>query len=118
MKKKTDPHDPLAGNAMKGDLLALKKKMHEEEAARAKEARSRAEDSIRAAREALGEAGEEAIERTREAVESADEYVHENPWTAIGIAAGIGLVVGMLLTLPLMQVPFAMALERMLANFR
>lgn len=62
------------------------------------EARTRAEDSIRAAREALGEAGEEAVERTREAVESADEYVHENPWTAIGIAAGVGLVVGLLLS--------------------
>jgi ElaB/YqjD/DUF883 family membrane-anchored ribosome-binding protein len=62
------------------------------------EARTRAEESIRAARQALGEAGEEAIERTREAVESADEYVHENPWTAIGIAAGVGLVVGLILS--------------------
>ncbi len=61
-------------------------------------ARARAEESIRAARDALAEAGEEAVERTREAVESADEYVHENPWTAIGIAAGVGLVVGMLLS--------------------
>ena len=61
------------------------------------EARARAEDSIRMAREALSEAGEEAMERTREAVASADEYVHENPWTAVGIAAGIGLVVGIIL---------------------
>ena len=61
-------------------------------------ARARAEVSIRAARDALAEAGEEAVERTREAVESADEYVHENPWTAIGIAAGVGLVVGLLLS--------------------
>ena len=61
------------------------------------EARSRAEDSIRMAREALSEAGGEAMERTREAVAGADEYVHENPWTAVGIAAGIGLVVGLIL---------------------
>jgi ElaB/YqjD/DUF883 family membrane-anchored ribosome-binding protein len=61
-------------------------------------ARARAEDSIRAAREALAEAGEEAVERGREAAESADEYVHEHPWTAIGIAAGVGLVIGLLLS--------------------
>lgn len=61
-------------------------------------ARSRAEDSIRAARQALAEAGEEAVERGREAAESADEYVHEHPWTAIGIAAGVGLVIGLLLS--------------------
>lgn len=61
------------------------------------EARARAEDSIRMAKEALGEMGEEALARTREAVESADDYVHENPWAAVGIAAGIGLVVGLLL---------------------
>lgn len=62
------------------------------------EARARAEDSIRMAKEALGEMGEEALERTREAAASADEYVRANPWQAVGIAAGIGLVVGMLLT--------------------
>lgn len=61
------------------------------------QARARAEDSIRIAREALGDLGEEAMERSREAVKSADDYVHDNPWTAIGIAAGVGLVVGVLL---------------------
>lgn len=61
------------------------------------EARARAEESIRMARAALGEMGDEALERTREAVASADDYVRDNPWTAVGIAAAIGLVVGMLL---------------------
>jgi ElaB/YqjD/DUF883 family membrane-anchored ribosome-binding protein len=61
------------------------------------EARARAEESIRMARAALGEMGDEAFERTREAVASADDYVRDNPWTAVGIAAAIGLVVGMLL---------------------
>jgi ElaB/YqjD/DUF883 family membrane-anchored ribosome-binding protein len=26
-----------------------------------------------------------------------DHQVHENPWTAVGIAAGVGLIVGILL---------------------
>lgn len=62
------------------------------------QARIKAEDSIRAAREALAEAGDETLERAREAAASADEYVHEHPWTAVGIAAGIGLLAGLLLS--------------------
>jgi ElaB/YqjD/DUF883 family membrane-anchored ribosome-binding protein len=62
------------------------------------EARAKAEQSIHAAREALAGAGDEALEHTREAIASADEYVHRNPWAAVGVAAGIGLVVGLLLS--------------------
>ena len=41
---------------------------------------------------------EEALSaRTREAAHAADEYVHESPWTAIGVAAGVGVLVGLLL---------------------
>jgi ElaB/YqjD/DUF883 family membrane-anchored ribosome-binding protein len=33
----------------------------------------------------------------RSAANSSDTYVHEKPWTAIGIAAGVGLLVGLLI---------------------
>ena len=36
-------------------------------------------------------------ERTREVAKATDHYVHEHPWKAIGVAAGIGLLVGMLI---------------------
>jgi ElaB/YqjD/DUF883 family membrane-anchored ribosome-binding protein len=29
--------------------------------------------------------------------DSADHYVQENPWTAIAVSAGVGLVIGMLI---------------------
>ncbi|RYF36345.1 MAG: DUF883 family protein, partial [Comamonadaceae bacterium] len=29
---------------------------------------------------------------------AADVYVHENPWRAIGLAAGAGLVIGLLIS--------------------
>lgn len=32
-------------------------------------------------------------------VEEGDEYVHENPWRVIGLAAGVGLLVGVLYSL-------------------
>lgn len=37
------------------------------------------------------------MEKGRAAAEATDAYVHENPWTTMGIAAGLGLVVGLLL---------------------
>ena len=61
------------------------------------EARTRAEASLRAARTRLAEAGDEITERTRAAATAADDYVRDNPWHAVGIAAGIGFAVGLLL---------------------
>jgi ElaB/YqjD/DUF883 family membrane-anchored ribosome-binding protein len=34
--------------------------------------------------------------RAREALDDADEYVRENPWQSIGVAAGIAFLVGLL----------------------
>ncbi len=59
--------------------------------------RARAEESVRAARARLAAAGERIGEQSREAVKHADHYVHENPWNAIGIAAGVGLLLGILI---------------------
>lgn len=61
------------------------------------EVRARAEESLRQAKVRLGEVEEEALRRAREIADAADEYVHENPWQSVGIAAGIGLLVGLLL---------------------
>lgn len=61
------------------------------------EVRARAEESLRQAKTRLSEVEEEAMRRAREIAEATDEYVHENPWQSVGIAAGIGLVLGLLL---------------------
>ena len=34
----------------------------------------------------------------KDAGKAADAYVHENPWKAVGIAAGAGLIIGMLIS--------------------
>ncbi|HEY8608637.1 MAG TPA: DUF883 family protein [Noviherbaspirillum sp.] len=39
-----------------------------------------------------------ALEKGKAAAEGADVFVHEKPWHAVGIAAGIGLVVGLLVS--------------------
>ena len=58
--------------------------------------RQRAEESVRQARERLTEIEGEVRMRAREAVRTTDRYVHENPWGAIGVAAGVGFILGLL----------------------
>lgn len=61
------------------------------------EVRTRAEESLRQAKARLVEVEEEALRRAREVADAADEYVRENPWQSVGIAAGVGLVLGLLI---------------------
>lgn len=61
------------------------------------EVRARAEESLRAARERLSGLEDEALKRAREVADATEEYVRENPWQSIGIAAGVGLVLGILI---------------------
>ncbi len=58
--------------------------------------RGRVKDRMNQAKEDLIRMQDVAITKAREAGDAADEFVHENPWQSIGVAAGIGLVVGML----------------------
>lgn len=53
---------------------------------RIEEVRARAEESLRAAREHLKGAGVEL-----------DTQVRAHPWAAVGVAAGVGLIIGILL---------------------
>jgi ElaB/YqjD/DUF883 family membrane-anchored ribosome-binding protein len=39
-----------------------------------------------------------AMGKAKDAGRAADTYVRENPWTAVGIAAGVGVVLGMLIS--------------------
>ena len=60
--------------------------------------RERIQESLAAAKERLAIAQESLVAKTRQAAKATDEYVHENPWKSVGIAAGTGLVVGMLIS--------------------
>jgi ElaB/YqjD/DUF883 family membrane-anchored ribosome-binding protein len=45
----------------------------------------------------LAEAEALVIDKAKAAGRAADDYVHDNPWRAVGIAAGVGLLVGLLI---------------------
>jgi ElaB/YqjD/DUF883 family membrane-anchored ribosome-binding protein len=61
-------------------------------------ARERIQESLQQAKVKLAETEAMVSERARQAARYTDDYVHENPWNAIGIAAGIGLLLGLLMS--------------------
>jgi ElaB/YqjD/DUF883 family membrane-anchored ribosome-binding protein len=60
-------------------------------------ARAKVQESLRLAKERLMTAETALADRTREAARATDLYVHENPWKSIGVAASLGVIVGMLI---------------------
>lgn len=61
-------------------------------------ARERIQENLAAAKERLAAAQQQVVAKTKAAAKATDEYVHENPWKAVGIAAGAGLIIGMLIS--------------------
>jgi ElaB/YqjD/DUF883 family membrane-anchored ribosome-binding protein len=61
------------------------------------EVRGRIQTGLHLSRAKLAHLQEVAVSKAKAANHATDEYVHENPWKSIGIAAGAGLVIGMLL---------------------
>ena len=64
---------------------------------KAAELRDRAMTSLRRTREALYDVQDAVLERGRKAARATDDYVHDNPWQAIGIAGVTGLLLGLLI---------------------
>ncbi len=60
-------------------------------------ARARIEQSLQEAKKTVSDAEDILIDKTKEMAKAADDYVRQNPWNAVGIATGIGLVLGLLL---------------------
>jgi len=59
-------------------------------------ARSKFEDKVKSAKASLAEASQPAIDRTMKTAAAADDYVRDNPWTAVAVAVAAGALVGFL----------------------
>lgn len=57
--------------------------------------RARVQVRLHDAKVRLGEAETVLVAKTKAAAKATDAYVHESPWTAIGVAAGLGLLLGL-----------------------
>ena len=60
-------------------------------------ARERIQASLATAKVKLADADRVVREKTKVAAKATDEYVQDNPWQAVGIAALAGLVLGVLI---------------------
>ena len=60
-------------------------------------ARQKIEQSLIEGKKALADAEKTLVMKSKEAADVADDYVRENPWSAVGIAAGVGLILGLLI---------------------
>ncbi len=61
-------------------------------------ARARVQDSLDSAKLKLALLGAVAADQARAAVRATDDYVHDHPWQSVGIAAMVGLVLGMMIS--------------------
>lgn len=58
--------------------------------------RRRVQQSVNDVKSNLTQLQGTVVERAKPAAEACDQYVHTHPWTAIGISALAGLVIGLL----------------------
>lgn len=64
---------------------------------KAAELRSKIEDRLHDARATLEVMQDTILEKTKQVGSAADDYVQDNPWKSVGIAAGVGLLIGILI---------------------
>ena len=61
-------------------------------------ARERIQASLATAKVKLTDAEQALLEKSKLAAKATDEYVRDNPWQAVGVAAVAGLVLGVLIS--------------------
>lgn len=61
------------------------------------EMRERIRQNLVAARHKLHDIEDTVRAKTKEVARATDDYVHDHPWKAIGAAAGVGLIIGLLI---------------------
>ena len=58
--------------------------------------RAKFEEKLKSAGESLANASQAAVRSTKQGAAATDDYVHHNPWAAIGVAAAAGVLIGVL----------------------
>lgn len=61
------------------------------------ELRERIQERLRDAKIRLQDAEAALLDKTKAAARATDDFVHEHPWQAVGVAAAIGLALGVLI---------------------
>lgn len=64
---------------------------------KAAELRAKIQNRLADAKLRLADAEAAVVDRAKQVGRAADTYVHDNPWRSVGIAAGFGFIVGLLI---------------------
>src|ERR1035437_4699746 len=86
-------------NAVVTEADQLVKFVTDEGGDKANALRTKVEKNLNAAKERLRSLEDAVMEKTKATARATDEYVHENPWQTVGIAAGLSVVFGVVIGL-------------------
>ena len=91
--------DKLVGDfrTLIGDAEELLKASANQAGEKFSAARQKIEQSLLEGKKSLADAERLLVQKSKEAADIADDYVRENPWSAVGVAIGLGLVLGLLI---------------------
>ena len=84
-------------NAVVTEADQLLKLVTEEGGDKANALRTKVERNLNAAKARLRSLEDAVMERTKATARATVEYVHENPWQTVGIAAGLSAVLGVVI---------------------
>ena len=60
--------------------------------------RDKAMETLNSAKENFSSIEGTFTDKAKEVADTADEFVHRSPWQAVGVAAGLGLLIGLLIS--------------------
>ncbi len=89
--------DQLIGEfkALMADAEALIKATEDHPDGAIASIRTKALETIAGAKESLSGIEGRLEDKAKELATGADDFVHRNPWEAVGVAAGLGLLIGL-----------------------
>jgi ElaB/YqjD/DUF883 family membrane-anchored ribosome-binding protein len=92
--------EQLAGDVRQvlDDVQGLLSQAAEATGQQAQDLRSRAAEQLQHAQTQLGELQQTMAERSRAAMYATDDWVHAHPWGAVGLGAGVGFLIGLLVS--------------------
>ncbi len=64
---------------------------------KAADLRAKIQNRLADAKLRLADAEAAVVDRAKQVGRAADTYVHDNPWRSVGVAAGFGFIVGLLI---------------------
>lgn len=89
--------DQLIGEfkSLMADAEALIKATEDQPGETMSSIRNKAIETISGAKASLSNLEDTLTDKAKVVAEGADDFVHRNPWEAIGVAAGLGLLIGL-----------------------